>query len=66
MDMDMRITVPGDWSPQLTLAMQQLLQHALHSGWPLITCLQPDVTPEQLQDISPKISAVVQDAGLAA
>ena len=45
--MDIQISVPDEWSPQLTLAMQQLLQHAVHSGWPLITCLRPDVTPSK-------------------
>lgn len=64
--MDIQISVPDEWSPQLTLAMQQLLQHAVHSGWPLITCLRPDVTPQQLQDISQKINALVKDAGLSA
>ncbi len=64
--MDIQISVPDEWSPQLTLAMQQLLQHAVHSGWPLITCLRPDVTPLQMQDISQKINALVKDAGLSA
>lgn len=63
--MDIQISVPDDWTPQLTLAMQQLLQHAVHSGWPLITCLRQDVTPEQVQGISQKINALVRDAGLA-
>ncbi len=64
--MDIQISVPDEWSPQLTLAMHQLLQHAVHSGWPLITCLRPDVTPQQMQDISQKINALVKDAGLSA
>jgi hypothetical protein len=63
--MDIRINVPDEWSPQLTLAMQQLMQHAVYSGWPLITTLRPDVTPEQLQDVSHKINTLVRDAGLS-
>ena len=66
MDMEIQISVPDEWSPQLALAMQQLLQHAMHSGWPLITCLRPDITPDQLKDISLKVTAMVKDAGLAA
>ena len=46
--------------------MQQLLQQAVRSGWPLIICLRPDVTPEQMTDINQRVRALVPDSGLAA
>jgi hypothetical protein len=64
--MDIQITVPDEWDPGIALAVRQLLQHAVHSGWPLIVCLRPDITPEQLVQINEQIKALVQDAGLAA
>ena len=46
--------------------MEQLLQHAVRTGWPLIVCLRPDVTPEQMADINERVRGLVQDSGLAA
>jgi hypothetical protein len=60
------ITVPDEWTPGLTLAMQQLLQHAVSSGWPLITCLHPEATADQIEQIDHQIRVLVQDSGLAA
>ena len=64
--MNIEVVVPDDWTPGLTLAMQQLMQHAVRTGWPLITCLRQDATPEQIQDIDQRIRALVRDSGLAA
>jgi hypothetical protein len=60
------ITVPDEWTPGLTLAMQQLLQRAVSSGWPLITCLRPEATADQIEEIDHQIRVLVQDSGLAA
>lgn len=63
--MNIELTVPDEWSPDLTLMVQQLLQQAVHSGWPLVICLRPDVTPEQMAGINDQIRGLVADSGLA-
>jgi hypothetical protein len=64
--MRIEVTVPDEWTPGLTLAMQQLLQRAVRDGWPLVTCLSHDATADQIEDIDHQIRALVQDSGLAA
>lgn len=64
--MKIEVIVPDEWTPGLTLAMQQLLQRAVSSGWPLITCLRPDATAEEIEEIDHQIRVLVQDSGLAA
>ena len=64
--MNIEVTVPDEWSPALTLTVQQLLQQAVRNGWPLIICLRPDVTPEQMADINLRVRGLVADSGLAA
>lgn len=64
--MKIEVVVPDEWTPGLTLAMQQLLQHAVRSGYPIISVLRPDATPEQLQDVYQRIGTVVRESGLAA
>ena len=64
--MQIEVVVPDEWTPGLTLAMQQLLQHAVRSGYPIISVIRPDATPEQIQDIYQRIGTVVRDSGLAA
>jgi hypothetical protein len=63
---NIEVVVPDEWTPGLTLAMQQLLQQAVRNGWPLITCLRPDATAEQIEEIDHQIRVLVQDSGLAA
>jgi hypothetical protein len=64
--MRIEVTVPDEWTPGLTLAMQQLLQRAVRDGWPLVTCLSHDATADQIEEIDQQIRALVQDLGLAA
>ncbi len=64
--MNIEVTVPDEWSPALTLTVQQLRQQAVRSGWPLIICLRPDVTPEQMADINQRVRGLVSGSGLAA
>ncbi len=64
--MKIEVVVPDEWTPGLTLAMQQLMQRAVRSGWPLITCLRHEATAEQIEEIDHQIRALVQDSGLAA
>jgi hypothetical protein len=63
---NIEINVPDEWTPGLTLAIPQLLPHAVRSGRPLITCLSPDATAEQIEAVDHQIRALVQDSGLAA
>jgi hypothetical protein len=64
--MRIEVTVPEEWTPGLTLAMQQLLQRAVRDGWPLVTCLSHDATADQIEEIDHQIRVLVQDSGLAA
>ena len=64
--MKIEVVVPDEWTPGLTLAMQQLMQQAVRSGWPLITCLRREATAEQIEEIDHQIRLLVQDSGLAA
>ena len=64
--MKIEVVVPDEWTPGLTLAMQQLMQQAVRSGWPLITCLRREATAEQIEEIDHQIRTLVQDSGLAA
>jgi hypothetical protein len=63
---NIEIAVPDEWTPGLTLAMQQMLQQAVRSGWPLITCLRREATADQIEEIDHQIRALVRDSGLAA
>ena len=64
--MNIEVTVPDEWTPGLTLAMQRMLQQAVRSGWPLITCLRREATADQIEEIDHQIRALVRDSGLAA
>ena len=64
--MNIEVTVPDEWTPGLTLAMQQMLQQAVRSGWPLITCLRREATADQIGEIDHQIRVLVRDSGLAA
>ena len=63
--MKIEVVVPDEWTPGLTLAMQQLLQQAVRSGYPLITS-SAGGDAEQIEDIYHRIGTVVQESGLAA
>lgn len=62
--MKIEVVVPDAWTPELTLAVQQLMQQAVLRGYPLITALRSDVTPDQLQDIDDRIQSLVRESGL--
>lgn len=64
--MKIEVVVPDEWTPGLALAMQQLLQHAVRDGWPLITCLRRGATAEEIEEIDHQIRVLVQGSGLAA
>jgi hypothetical protein len=63
---NIEVTVPDEWTPGLTLAMQRMLQQAVRSGWPRITCLRREATADQIEETDHQIRALVRDSGLAA
>jgi hypothetical protein len=62
--MKIEVVVPDAWTPELTLAVQKLMQEAVLSGYPLITALRSDVTADQLEDIDNRIQSLVRESGL--
>ena len=63
--MNIEVMCLTSWTPGLTLALQQLLQQSVRNGWPLITCLRPDATAEQIEEIDHQICGLgrVTDGG---
>ena len=64
--MTIEIRVPENWTPELTLAMRQLLQAAFDKGLPIITAIRQDATAEDADAIAGRIRRLVNEAGLAA
>ncbi len=64
--MTIEVEVPAEWSPGQALAARALLQQVLRSGFPVITCVRPDATPEQVEEIYQRIRTLISDTGLAA
>lgn len=64
--MRIEVTVPDEWTPGLTLAMQQQCQRAVRDGWPPVTCLNHEAPAGQIEEIDHQIRVLVQDPGLAA
>ena len=64
--MTIELSVPNDWTPGQTLAMRTLLQQVLRTGHPIVTVVRPDATPDQIDDITGRVAALIREAGLAA
>jgi hypothetical protein len=64
--MNIEVAVPDDWTPGQTMAVRQLLQHALRNAQPVIALVRKDATPEQLQDIYRRIEELIREADLQA
>jgi hypothetical protein len=64
--MTVEVTLPDAWSPALALATAQLLQHALRDGFPVVTAIRADATPDQLRDICARVQMLIEESGLAA
>ena len=62
--MNIELTVPDDWTPGQTLAVRQLLQHAIQTGQPVIALVRNDASEEQLKEIYDRVNALIRDAGL--
>jgi hypothetical protein len=62
--MTIELAVPEDWSPGQALAWRQLLQHALHTAYPVIAFVRKDATADQLKEIHDRVDALIREAGL--
>ncbi len=60
------IAVPGSWTPGQALAVRALLQHSLSAGYPIIACVRPDATPDQIEDLYARLGVLLRETGLAA
>jgi hypothetical protein len=62
--MNIEITVPDDWSPELAMSIRSLFQHAVNDGYPIVTWARRDADPEEVKRVCTRIQAMVKDAGL--
>jgi hypothetical protein len=62
--MNIELAVPDEWTPGQTLAVRQLLQHALQTGQRVIALVRNDASEEQLKEIYDRVNALIRDAGL--
>lgn len=62
--MSLEVVVPDDWTPGQTFAVQQLLQHAIRTAFPVIAFVRKDATAEQVKDIYDRVQALIREAGL--
>jgi hypothetical protein len=60
------IAVPDDWTPGQTLAVRQLIQHAVRTAVPVVAMVRKDVTADQLQEIYAGVNTLIREAGLQA
>jgi len=64
--MTIEVKVPDEWSPGMALATRALLQEALCSGFPVIACVRPDATPDQVKALYLRVGELIRESGLAA
>jgi hypothetical protein len=64
--MTIEVEVPQEWSPGQALATRALLQQVFRSGFPVITCVRPDATPEQVAEFCRRVEDLIREAGLTA
>ncbi len=63
--MNIELTVPEDWDAGLTMVTRAVLQQAVRRGFPVITCVRADATPEQVMAVYARVEEVIREAGLA-
>jgi hypothetical protein len=64
--MVVEVTLPDEWSPGLALATAQLLSRAVREGFPIVTCIRPDATPDQVSTLYARVQILIEQSGLAA
>lgn len=64
--MYIELKVPEDWSPGLALVTRAILQQAFRCGFPVITCVRADATPEEVRAVYARMEEVIREAGLTA
>jgi hypothetical protein len=60
------IAVPGSWTAGQALAMRALLQQSFSAGYPIIAAVRQDATPDQIEDVYARLTALLRETGLAA
>jgi hypothetical protein len=64
--MTVEVNLPEEWSPGLALATAQLIRQAVRDGFPLITVVRADATPDQISALHARVQALIEESGLAA
>ena len=64
--MQIEITVPDDWSPELAMSIRSLFQHAVTDGFPLVAWTRRDADPEQVKLVYTRIRTMIEESGLEA
>ena len=64
--MQIALTTPEEWSPELGLALRSLLQQAIDHGCPIVVSVRADAPADEIGRLQARIRALVQESGLAA
>lgn len=64
--MEIRLTIPEEWSPEMALALRALLQQAIDHGCPIVVTVRADAPADEISGLQARIRALVQESGLAA
>lgn len=60
------VAVPDNWTPELALAAAQLMRRAVRDGFPIVTSVSENATPEQIHSVYSRINELLEESGLAA
>ena len=64
--MNITLTTPDEWSPELALALRALLQQAVDRGCPIVVSVRADARADEISGLQARIRTLVQESGLAA
>jgi hypothetical protein len=64
--MNIVLTTPDEWSPELVLALRSLLQQAVDHGCPIVVSVRADAPADEITGLQARIRTLVQESGLAA
>lgn len=64
--MEIVLTTPEEWSPELALAFRALLQQAIGRGCPIVVSVRAEAPADEIDGLQARIRALVHESGLAA
>jgi len=64
--MNIVLTTPDDWSPELALTLRALLQQAVDRGCPIVVSVRADAPADEISSLQARIRTLVKESGLAA